>query len=192
MLAKIGIGILLVIVVLVVAIVTRPSSFHVARSATIAAPASIVFAQLDDFRRWRGWSPFEAGNPERTYSGTPAGQGSVYHYAGRKNGEGRLTMTDVVPNERVVVKAEFLKPFRATNRIELSLRPAAEGVVVTWAMSGRQTFTGKAISLFLNMDRVLGGEFEKGLDGLKRVSEQESAALGSSPSVPERTVSGAT
>ncbi len=184
MLARITLGVLALAVILLIAILTRPSSFHVARSESIAAPAGLVFAQLDDFRRWRDWSPFENADPRlrRTYSGPPVGRGSVYHYAGGKTGEGRLTMTDVAPNERVVVRAEFIRPFKATNRIELSLRASAEGgVVVTWAMSGEQTFVGKAISLFVDMDRVLGGEFEQGLEGLKRIAEQQTAVRPPAP-----------
>ena len=86
-----------------------------------------------------------------------------------------MTVTELTPNERVAVKAEFIKPFPATNDVEFTLTPAAEGVSVTWAMSGDNTFIGKAISLFMDMDKMIGGEFEKGLIDLKQISEQEIA-----------------
>lgn len=176
MLVRIGLGVLVLAAVLVIAIVTRPDTFHIERSVTIAAPAEVIFAQLDDFHRWERWNPFEKLDPNvrRSYVGAPSGVGAVYHYVGNgKVGEGRMTMTEVTPGERVAIKAEFIKPFAAINQTEFTLEPVAGGVSVTWAMSGRQPFMGKAISLVMNMDKVVGKEFETGLAELKRVSEAE-------------------
>ena len=84
-----------------------------------------------------------------------------------------MTLTEIDPHRRIAVRAEFIKPFAATNDVEFTLQPAANGVAVTWAMSGRNNFVGKAVALFVGMDRMVGGEFEKGLAQLKRVSEAE-------------------
>jgi uncharacterized protein YndB with AHSA1/START domain len=176
MLARITGGILVLIVALVIAIATRPDTFRIERTATIAAPAEVVFAQIDDFHRWERWSPFEKVDPNvrRSYEGAPAGVGAIYHYVGNsKVGEGRMTVTESKPGERVAIKAEFIKPLATTNQVEFTLVPAANGVSVTWAMSGHQPFVGKAISLFINMDKMVGAEFENGLAALKRVSEAE-------------------
>jgi hypothetical protein len=175
MLVKIAIALAALIAVLLVVIATRPAAFRIERSATIAAPAEVVFAQIEDFRRWDRWNPFEKGDTQltRTFAGTPAEVGASYHYLSPTAGEGRMTLTDLRPHERVGIRAEFIKPFAATNAVEFTLRPAPRGVTVTWAMSGRNPFLGKAISLFLNMDRMVGGQFEKGLADLARLSEDE-------------------
>lgn len=175
MLAKIGLGVLALVTLLLIVIVTQPPTFHVERSTTIEAPPEVVFAQINDLHQWSNWNPFEKVDPtiKMTYEGLSSGVGASYHYVGGQMGEGRMTITGVRPNERVAVKAEFIKPMAAVNDIEFTLEPAGEGVTVTWAMSGDNTFIGKAISLFIDMDEMVGTEFEKGLVDLKRLSEEE-------------------
>lgn len=178
MLAKIVIGLAAVLGVLALVIATRPAAFRVQRTATIAAPAGVVYAQLDDLHRWGAWNPFEKSDPSTrlTFSGPARGVGSSYHFVAGKMGEGRMTIAELAPNERVAVTAEFIKPVAATNRIEFTLKPAGGGAVaLTWVMSGRNGFVGKAVSLFVGMDRMIGGEFEKGLADLKRISEAQAA-----------------
>lgn len=152
----------------------RPDVFTVARSATIAAPPQAVFALLDDFHQWPRWSPWEKLDPQmkRTFSGAPRGEGAVYSWAGnRKAGEGRMTITGSRPAERLAIQLEFFKPWVATNAVEFLLRPAAGGVDVEWTMTGRNNFAFKAMQVFMNMERLVGGDFEKGLAELKRVAE---------------------
>jgi len=175
MLAKIGIGVLAAVVVLLIVIATRPAAFRIQRTATIAAPAEVVFAQIDDLHRWERWNPFEKGDTKmrKTFEGAPSGVGSSYHFAGGQSGEGRMTLARIEPHRHVGVKAEFIKPMAATNDIDFTLAPAPGGVSVTWAMSGKNGFLGKAVSLFMNMDRMVGGQFEKGLADLKQLSEAE-------------------
>ncbi|HEV7586673.1 MAG TPA: SRPBCC family protein [Longimicrobium sp.] len=188
MLKKIGLGVLALIAVLLVVIATRPAAFRIERSATIAAPAEVVYAQIGDFHRWDRWNPFEKGDTamRKTYEGTPAGVGASYHYVSPSAGEGRMTLTALRPHERIDIRAEFIKPFAATNQVEFTLKPAPRGVTVTWAMSGRNPFLGKAISLFVNMDRMVGGQFEQGLADLKRLSEAEAGNHAASVTVAAR------
>ncbi len=179
MLKKIGLGVLALVALFLIAAANRPDTFRIERSVTIAAPAEVVFAQINDLHQWSNWNPFQKSDPGITmsYEGAPSGVGSSFHYVGKQAGEGRMTITQVTPNERVAVKGEFIKPFAATNDIEFTLTPTVEGVSVTWAMSGDNTFIGKAISLFIDTDKMIGGEFEKGLVDLKRVSEETAARL---------------
>ncbi|HSU14344.1 SRPBCC family protein [Longimicrobium sp.] len=177
MLAKIAIGLAAVLAVLAIVVATRPDAFLIQRTATIAAPAEVVYAQLDDLHRWGQWNPFEKSDPgiRLAFAGPASGVGSSYHFVGKRAGEGRMTISGVRPNERVTVRADFIKPMAATHQIEFTLKPAPGGVAVTWAMSGRNGFLGKAVSLVMNMDRMVGGEFEKGLADLKRVSEAQAS-----------------
>ena len=174
-------GLLIVIAVLVVLVVilaaimsTRPSEFRVKRSATIAAPPGVVFAQVNDFHKWEAWSPWAKRDPsmKQTYEGAAAGTGAVYSWAGNKNvGEGRMTITDTRPNEWIAIQIEFLKPFAATNTAKFTFKPEGDRTEVTWSMHGKNNFMAKAFGLFMNMDKMIGGDFEAGLKEMKTISE---------------------
>ena len=175
MLVKVAVGFVLLLAILVVAIATRPDRFRIARSITIAAPAEVIFPLIDDFHQWSHWSPFDALDPDmkKTYSGAPRGVGAVYAWAGNsKAGAGTMTMTASEPNRRAVIQLAFTKPFASTSEAEFTLVPAPGGVTVTWAMSGHNSFGFKAFALFANVDKLVGGDFERGLGALERVAEE--------------------
>jgi len=162
------------IAILVIVIATRPSDFALARTSTMAAPAATVFAQVNDFHKWTAWSPWENIDPalKREYSGPDAGAGAHYHWIGNsKVGEGQMTITESKPGELVRIKLEFIKPFAATNDTTFTFKPEANGTLVTWTMTGKNGFMSKAFDLFMNMDKMVGRDFEKGLASMKTVSE---------------------
>jgi len=174
MLVKILIGLAVLIVLLVVVVALQPSEFRITRTTTVAAPASAVFAQVNDFHRWEAWSPWAKLDPavRNTFAGAPAGAGAVFAWAGNsKVGEGRMTIVESRPNELVRIKLEFLKPFAATNTAEVTFKPEGDRTAVTWSMFGHNNFMGKAVCLVMNMDKTLGGEFDKGLAAMKSVAE---------------------
>jgi len=164
----------LVVVVLALIVAMQPSEFRIERSAVIAAPAPAVFAQVDDFHNWEAWSPWAKLDPaaKNSFEGAPAGKGASFSWAGnQKVGEGRMTITESRPNELIRIKLEFLKPFDATNTAEFTFRPEGERTAVTWSMYGHNNFISRAVFLFVNMDKALGGEFEKGLASMKSAAE---------------------
>jgi hypothetical protein len=150
----------------------------VSRSAAVNAPAAKAFEQINDFRRWTAWSPWERLDPamQRSYAGPSTGTGAVYSWVGNKNvGEGRATIADSRPNESIKLNLEFFKPFKATNDVEFTFQPQGEQTLVTWAMNGRKNFMFKALGLVMNMDKMCGKQFAEGLANLKAVVEGESA-----------------
>ena len=178
MLLKILLGVAaagaLVVVVLALIVAMQPSEFRIERSAVIAAPAPAVFAQVDDFHNWKAWSPWAKLDPaaKNWFEGAPSGKGAAFSWAGNnKVGEGRMTITESRPNELIRIKLEFLKPFDATNTAEFTFRPEGERTAVTWSMYGHNNFISRAVFLFVNMDKALGGEFEKGLASMKSAAE---------------------
>jgi len=176
MLKKIGIALGVVVVIFLLVVATRPSTFKIERSLVVAAPPAIVFAQVNDFNLWAAWSPWEAMDPtmKRTHSGAPSGVGAVYDWSGNdKVGEGRMTITESRPGEAVGIKLEFIKPMQATNDTVFTFKAEGEGTQVNWAMSGNNNFMAKAFSLFMNMDDMIGKDFEKGLASMKTVAEAE-------------------
>jgi len=109
---------------------------------------------------------------KHVYEDAPAGVGAVYAWSGNNEvGEGRMTITESRPSELIRIRLEFMKPFRATSTAEFTFQPAADQTAVTWSMTGTNNFVAKAIHLFMNMDRMIGGQFEKGLAQLKAISE---------------------
>jgi hypothetical protein len=160
--------------VFLIIVATRPADFRVTRTTTISAPAGVVFAQINDFHKWGAWSPWEKLDPDlkRTFEGPPAGTGAIYGWTGNnKVGEGRMTIMESRPGELLRIKLEFLKPFKATNTAEFTLTPQGNQTVVTWSMLGKNNFMAKAFHMFMDFDKIIGGDFEKGLAGIKSVAE---------------------
>ncbi len=176
MLKKVLIGIVVVIAGFLAVVAIQPAEFRITRSATISAPPAAVFAQVDDFHKWEAWSPWEKIDPQmkRTYEGAPSGTGAVYGWVGNSEvGEGKMTVTESRPGELVRIRLDFIKPFAATNTAEFAFKPEGGGTSVTWSMEGKKNFVSKAFCLFVNMDRMVGGQFEKGLAQMKSVVEKK-------------------
>jgi hypothetical protein len=174
MLKKILIGLVAIVAVFAVVVALQPSEYRVARSTTVSAPAPDVFAQVNDFHNWDAWSPWAKLDPaaKATFEGPPAGQGAVFAWSGNdKIGEGRMTLTESRPAELVRIKIDFVKPFAGTSTSEFTFKPAGNQTAVTWIMSGQNNFIARAMCLFVSMDKMLGGEFEKGLAQMKSVAE---------------------
>ena len=174
MLKKIAIGLVVVIVLFVGVVATRPSTFHVERSAKIAAPPAAVFSLINDFHRWPSWSPWEKLDPnmKREYSGAPAGVGAAYDWSGNDDvGVGSMRITDSQAPTKVAIALEFKQPWQASNQTLFSVAPDAAGSTITWGMDGQSNFMFKAISLFMDMDQMVGKDFEAGLANLARVAE---------------------
>ena len=172
-------GVLLLLILGFVGFVaTRPGSYHVERSTSIAAPPEIVYAQLADFHAWSAWSPWEHLDPQmqRTYDGAPSGVGAVYQWSGNdKVGEGKMTITDAQPAQNVGIKLDFIKPWQSTCMTGFALTPGADGTQVTWSVDGKYNFVEKAMCVFMSMDKMMGADFEKGLASLKSTAETEAA-----------------
>jgi hypothetical protein len=173
MLVKILIALAAIVVVFVVVVAVQPSEFRVVRTAKMSAPPAAVFAQVNDLHKWEAWSPWAKRDPamKQTYEGAPAGTGAMTAWAGNKVGEGRMTIIESRPNELIRIKLEFLKPFAATNTAEFTFKPEGNQTAVTWSMAGTNNLMAKAFHLFMNMDKLVGGDFEKGLVQMKSVAE---------------------
>jgi hypothetical protein len=162
------------IVVLVVVIATRPSEFEVKRSVSIKAPAEVVYGLINDFHAWGHWSPWEKLDPglKRTFEGPLAGTGAKYSWVGNDQvGSGEMTITESIPPSEVNIALHFIAPFEAENTTEFTIQPGADAVFVTWTMRGEADFAGKAMGLFMDMDSLVGKDFEQGLANMKQVAE---------------------
>jgi uncharacterized protein YndB with AHSA1/START domain len=168
------IAVLAIIAVLIGVIATRPAEYRVVRSATLGAPPQDVFTQVNNLRLWEAWSPWAKLDPAMTksYEGPAEGRGATHKWSGNKHvGEGKVTITESQPPERIRMKLEFIKPFKCQNDVEFTFTPVNDQTLVTWSMMGHNNFMAKAMGLIMNMDKMVGGDFEKGLAAMKSVVE---------------------
>lgn len=172
----VAIVVVIVLIGLVLAIAqSRPNEFTVQRTVRIAAPPERIYPDIVDFHRWPGWSPWERMDPamQKTYTGAASGRGAVYEWAGNsKVGQGRMEITDATAPTSVTVKLDFMKPFETHNTARFTLVPAGESTDVTWSMFGSSPLMIKLMSVFFNMDKLVGKDFERGLATLKTLAER--------------------
>jgi len=163
-----------IIAVLAAIVAMQPSEYRVARSATIAAPSAEVFPQVNDLRKLNTWSPWLKPDPQAktTYDGPSSGTGAVFAWDGNNQvGQGKMTIIESRPHDLIRIKLEFLRPFASTADTEFTFKTEGDRTVVTWAMSGKKIFMSKLFGLFMSMDKMIGGNFEKGLASIKSIVE---------------------
>ena len=161
-------------IVLAVVIAMQSEDFTVTRSNQISASPAEVHAHINDFHKWDAWSPWAKIDPamRTSITGPPSGIGAKYAWEGNSEvGKGNMTITDSRPGENVKIDLQFTEPFEATNVTEFKLQPAGEGTNVTWTISGKKNFLMKAMCLVVDMDQMMGPDFEKGLSQLKQAAE---------------------
>jgi hypothetical protein len=190
MIKKILLVLVVLIAVLAVVVYFQPDDYAVERSAVIPAPASAVFPLVNDFQRWSAWSPWEKIDPnmKRTYSDPAAGKGARYAWVGNKEvGEGDMTITESKPNEQILINLHFIKPMEGTSLTEFKFVPEGTGTKVTWRMSGKNNFIGKAMCMVMSMDKMVGGQFETGLTAMKAAATAPAAPAATGTPSPTPT-----
>jgi uncharacterized protein YndB with AHSA1/START domain len=175
MLKIIGIVIVVLIVGVLILAATKPDTFRVQRAASIKAPPEKIFSLINDFNRWSVWSPWEKKDPamKRTFGATTSGKGAEYAWEGNKDvGQGSMEIAESVAPSKVALKLDFVKPFEAHNLVEFTLEPKSDATTVTWLMQGDTPYFAKIIHVFINMDKMVGKDFETGLANLKAIAEK--------------------
>lgn len=175
MLLYVAIGVAVVVVGLIAFIASRPNTFHIERSAQVKASPQVAFSLVNDLHQWVHWSPFEKLDPnmKKTFEGPAAGPGAIYEWSGNdKAGHGRMTILESKPNDMISIDLQFFRPFKAKNLATFLFVPADGGTRVTWAIDGEKNFAVKMVHLFMDMDKMLGKEFDEGLANLNRVAQQ--------------------
>ena len=171
----IAITVAIAIAIILILAATKPDTFSVRRVTTVRAPPEKIFPLINDFQQWGTWSPWEDKDPamKRTYSGAGSGKGAVYAWDGNKNvGTGRMEILEVSAPSKIVIKLDFFKPFEAHNTAEFTMLPQGDATNITWVMYGPASLMSKVMQVFINLDNMIGKDFETGLANLKRVTEK--------------------
>ena len=169
-----ALGVVVLLAAFLIYVASKPDTFRVQRAMRIKAPPEKIFALINDLHSWRAWSPYEKKDPamKRTLGGATNGKGAVYEWEGNKDvGKGRMEITDTSRPSKVVIALDFVRPFEAHNIVEFTLEPNGDSTHVTWAIHGPSPYMSKLMSTFINMDSMIGKDFEAGLANLKTVAE---------------------
>jgi hypothetical protein len=171
----VAIALVLVVAALLAYAATKPDAFRVQRSTGINAPAERIFPLIANLKSMNTWNPFVEPDPaiKIAYSGPDSGTGAAHTWSGNsKVGEGRIEITGAAASSRVTMQLDMLKPMKASNLVEFTLQPTGNSTTVSWAMSGRQPFMAKLMTIFIDCDKMVGSQFEKGLGKLKAIAER--------------------
>jgi uncharacterized protein YndB with AHSA1/START domain len=177
--AIIAVALAIAIAVVLILAATKPDTFSVQRAITVRAPAEKVFPLINDFHQWGSWSPYENKDPamKRSYGGASSGKGAVYGWEGNKNvGSGRMEILEAAAPSKIVIKLDFFAPFEGHNTAEFTMLPQGDATNVstnvTWLMHGPAPFMNKMMQVFMNLDHMIGKDFEVGLANIKTISEK--------------------
>jgi hypothetical protein len=175
-LKRLAVGLVLLIAAAAVVVWFQPDDYRLTRQIAIAAPAAQIFPHVNDLRQWEDWSPWAKLDPnaKMTFSGPQAGVGASFAWSGNdKVGAGTMTITESKPNDRIATRTDFVKPFEGSSNSDFVFSEQGGQTNVIWTMAGKQSFIGKAICLVMNMEKMLGPDFERGLAQLKAVAEKK-------------------
>jgi hypothetical protein len=173
--ATIAVVLAIAIAIVLILAASKPGSFSVERAIDIAAPAERIFPLINDFHQWVAWSPWENKDPgmQRSYEGAASGKGAIYGWDGNKNvGSGRMEILEASVPSKILIKLDFFKPFEGHNTAEFTMLPQGGATRLTWVMRGPAPFMSKLMQVFMNLDRMIGKDFEIGLSNLKKLTEK--------------------
>jgi uncharacterized protein YndB with AHSA1/START domain len=174
-LAIIAVVLAIAIAVVLILAAAKPDTFRVMRATTVRAPPEEIFPLINDFHQWATWSPYENRDPamKRSFSGAESGRGAVYAWDGNNNvGSGRMEILEASAPSKIVIKLDFFKPFEGHNTAVFTMLPQGDGTDVTWLMQGPATLVSRLMQVFMNLDRMMGKDFQAGLANLKRLTEK--------------------
>jgi len=153
---------------------TRADRFTVRRSIAVHAPPQKIHALINDLRQFNTWNPYEKKDPQIKghYRGPAAGPGARYEFQGNQEvGAGSLEIITSAP-QQVALRLDMTAPLAASNTITFTLQPKGSATEVTWAMEGASPYLAKLMSVFIDLDAMVGRDFEAGLANLKARAEQ--------------------
>ena len=173
--AIIAVVLAIAIAVVLILAASKPNTFSVERAISVKAPPEKIFPLINDFHQWVSWSPYENKDPamKRSYSGAESGRGAVYGWEGNSNvGAGRMEILDASVPSKILIKLDFFKPFEGHNTAEFTMLPQGDATKLNWEMRGPAPFISKLMQVFMNLDHMIGKDFEVGLANLKKLTEK--------------------
>ena len=189
MLKKVLIVLAALALVFIVVVMLQPSTTHVERAVVTQAPVAVVFKNINSLERFILWSPWQGMDPNQkvTFSGSKEGVGAKYEWVGNDQvGRGHMEIIESKPNEGIRENLEFVEPFASKAVVSIQLTPEAGATRIIWGFDTENGFMSKLFGMFVDMDEMLGKDFEKGLNSLVALSEKDAAgAAAAAPAAVE-------
>jgi len=175
MLKKISLSLALILILFLAYVGMQSPKYEISRQIKIGASAEKIFPYLNNSKLAERWGPWLEVDPgaKMNYSGPEEGVGSRSDWdSGGQLGTGSATITESLPNERVGIKLEYTKPMVMSQYSEYIVQSSGGETTVIWKVRGENSFVGRMMCVFMNMDKHVGGMFEKGLANLKTLVEK--------------------
>jgi hypothetical protein len=172
---KIILGLGIIVGLFLIYVAMQPEIYMVSRSVTINAPAEKIFPYLNNSRLIKQWSDWSEIDPQAkmAFDGPETGVGAKTSWQdGKQLGTGSATIVNSIPNQQVDIKLSYVKPMVMEQDATYLLTSQGNQSVMTWKVTGKNGFMGRLMCVFMNMDKMVGGMFEKFLGNLKTIVEK--------------------
>lgn len=153
----------------------QPSEYKISRRLLIHAQPEVLFSYINNSKKMNEWMPWAEEDPQvqMSYSGPDEGIGSISSWdSAGTMGTGKSTIIESIANSSTKTRIDYFKPMEMIQMSDMLLTPQAEGTMVSWAVTGQNGFMNRVFCVFMNMDKYIGGKFEKGLSKLKNLVEK--------------------
>jgi hypothetical protein len=163
-----------IVAIFIILMLVAPKNYHVNRSIVIDRALPDVFQYIKHVKNQDDWSPWKKKDPDmkQTFSGVDGTVGFVSHWEGNKDvGTGEQEITKIEENKRLDTELRFFKPWKSQSDAYIEVEEADGGTNVTWGFSGVNKVPLNVMMMFMNMDKMIGKDFEEGLADLKRIME---------------------
>lgn len=169
----IGIGIITIIAIVLITALFAPKTLHLEREITINAPKEKVWGNVNSLHALHTWSPWVEPDPniKITYEGQDGTVGAVYKWIGNDDvGQGEQTITKIDAPNSIGSHVHFIKPFEGQADAFINLSEAGSATKVTWGFNSKYSYPMNIV-LLMNMDKMIGDTYSKGLNKLKTMCE---------------------
>lgn len=153
----------------------NPAEVTTTRELEVFANADVIFPFINNVKKSYQWMPWADGDPgiEIQFSGPEEGVGSTSSWNGKQMGVGTSVVVESITNQVVRTQLDYTKPFEMHQLAEVSLTPTSRGTLVKWSATGHANFFFRLLRVFIDLDKIVGEQFDKGLSRLKVLAENQ-------------------
>lgn len=152
-----------------------PARTEVERSIYVNGNQQDLYAFLLDFSNYQQWQPVaELDSALESRIEGPRGEGGKYFWSGNELvGSGSLEIIKADPFRFIEMRVLYTEPWDVEASYLFRLSPEKNGTKVTWRYEAKNAFLSRISLLFMDMDKLLGAELEKGLEQMRTLYREQ-------------------